>query len=82
MHCVWYRRVVGKSAMEPGSDAVCPPSLPILRFADNEAHNNGIDGVLIHADGGMYRPSRRLCGRAGPGNPFVTAEFLRVFVRS
>ena len=71
--------VVGKSAMEPGSNAVCPPSLPILRFADNEAHNNGVDGMRFGADGVMYRPSARLCGRAGSGNPFVTAEFLRGF---
>ena len=40
-------KVRGASEFEPGMDLVCPMGIPLLWFADNEAHNNGRYGLRI-----------------------------------
>lgn len=72
--------VVGASGKERGSESVCPPGTPLLRFADNEAHNNGKAGMRLGSASGMYAPKRNPCKAVGHHNPYQTAEFLRTYV--
>ena len=84
----------GASEFEPGSDAVCPMGMPLLWFADNEAHSNGRYGLRIFTNagvagnngfargagnGGGYYPKLDPCADVSLTNPFVTASFYRQF---
>ena len=87
-------KVRGASEFEPGSDAVCPMGVPLLWFADNEAHSNGRYGLRIftHAgaagnngfargagNGAGYYPKVDPCSDVSATNPFVTASFYRQY---
>ena len=84
-------KVRGASEGEPGVSSICPQGVPLLRFADNEAHSNGKYGLRIFtngiADGDCsggrclpgYYPKLRPCEAVGPNNEFQTASFVRQF---
>ena len=50
---VWFfpeRKIVGASGREKGAEGICPPHVPVLRFADIEVHNNGRFGLRISSE--------------------------------
>ena len=73
--------VVGASSREKGAGAICPPEIPILRFADNEAHNNRKFGFRLSGGGsgvGLW-PRRNPCWPITEENPYITAQFVRLY---
>lgn len=71
--------VRGQSHWLPGSLNVCPPNTPILRFADNEAHNNMRMGFRVSSQGSTYAPRRNPCLPISEDNPFQTSQLLRLY---
>ena len=78
--------------MEKGSNKVCPPQTPILRFADNEAHSNRRHGFRVsagrstgqdgdtRASGLGFSPLRNPCQQLSiPDNPYLTSQFIRLY---
>jgi len=82
-------KVRGASEFEPGAKRICPQGTPILRFANNEAHNNGRYGLRIFTgragDGsglpGFYPRAVDPCSPVSADNPFAErgAAFLGQF---
>lgn len=81
-------KVRGKSAAEPGSDRVCPQGVPLLRFADNEAHSNGHYGLRIFTSkepnsragaAGFYPRLVDSCNPVSHSNPFAPARFINQY---
>lgn len=81
-------KVRGKSENDPGSDQVCPQGVPLLRFADNEAHNNKRYGLRIFTgkeptsqvgNPGFYPKRTSSCDEVSESNPFEPAQFLRQY---
>ena len=67
---------------------MCPPNIPLLRFADIEVHNNGRFGMRISSEeSGMisdenadfFAPKRNPCQKVSVDNPYQTSEFLRIY---
>ena len=81
------RHVVGASGREPGSAHVCPPNTPLVRFADNEAHNCRKYGFRLSAQGGIaalglplaFSPRPNPCAVISDTNMYQTAQFLRCY---
>ena len=74
------RHVRGASGREKGSENICPPNVPLLRFADNEAHNNMAFGFRISGESGfVFGPRRNPCKPVSKDNPYQTSEFLRLY---
>ena len=74
-------KVRGASEFEPGASEVCPQGVPLLYFADNEAHNNGRYGLRIFTTGGQgaYLPKPRACDPVAADNQFLTNRFERQY---
>lgn len=72
----------GASETEPGASAVCPQGIPLLWWADNEAHSNGRYGLRVHSPlrlGGYYPKERDDCAEASATNRYQDAMFQRQF---
>ena len=72
----------GASENEPGASSVCPQGIPLLWWADNEAHSNGRYGLRIHSPsrlGGFYPKESDSCAEASPTNRYQAAHFIRQF---
>ena len=78
----------GASELNPGSSSVCPQGVPLLRFADNEAHNCKRYGLRIFTGKepttqagrpGFYPKRTASCDDVSAANPFEPARFLRQY---
>jgi len=81
-------KVRGTSEFDPGCSDICPQGIPVYRFADNEAHNNGRYGLRIftgrsphNGEGmpGFYPVTARSCDPVGPNNTFAISRFERQY---
>eukprot|EP00966_Prymnesium_polylepis_P186858 4331521-Prymnesium_polylepis.1 len=70
-------KVRGASEFEPGANLTCPQGVPLLHFADNEAHNNGRYGLRVFTTPGTklsgYYPKELPCEEVNATNDYITA---------